>query len=87
MYQNSKVVPKVQEPMKICAHKCRTKGKIRKTLQIFGFPRTGKKIMKITAILCNWKTVDLMEAGFSSNNKAKRLENTPGQYYDRFPDT
>ena len=34
--------------------------------------------MKIRAILCNGKTADRIEVGFSLSNRPKISENTPG---------
>ena len=37
--------------------------------------QASKKPQKIRAILYNWKTADPIEAGFSVNKRAKRVEN------------
>ena len=50
----------------------RTEGKGRK-FQYLDF-QVEEKIMKIKAILYNWKRANRMEAGFSLNNRAKRVD-------------
>ena len=42
-----------------------------------------KKVWKIRAILCHWKTADRIETGFSLENRPKRVENTPGFHHER----
>ena len=49
---------------------------IRKT-QYLDF-KSRKKIIKIRAILYDWKLADLMETGVCLNNSVKRAENAPG---------
>ena len=39
-----------------------------------------KKRTKIRAIVCNWKTTDRPETGFSFSNRPKRSVNMPGCY-------